>query len=75
MKKKIKHLDGHFVTVKRNEISQPGDLIVIRNEGMPIHQKSENGDLIVKLKIKFPEKLTEKQKEKLEKFFEKRQYW
>jgi len=73
--KKIKHLDGHFVTVKRNEISQPGDLIVIRNEGMPIHQKSEYGDLIVKLKIKFPEKLTEKQKEKLEKFFEKRQYW
>jgi DnaJ-related protein SCJ1 len=73
--KKIKHLDGHLVTVKKDDISQPGDLITIRNEGMPIHQKGENGDLIVKLKIKLPEKLSEKQKEKLEKFFEKRQYW
>ena len=32
---------------------------------MPIHQKGENGDLIVKLKIKLTEKLSEKQKEKL----------
>jgi DnaJ homolog subfamily B member 11 len=61
--KEIKHLDGHTVTVKKNSVAQPGDVIKVRGEGMPVHQSSERGDLYVKLNIVFPNQLTEKQKE------------
>ena len=73
--KEIIHLDGHKVPIKKNGVSQPGEVIRIRKEGMPIHNKGDNGDLLVTLKIQFPEKLTEKQKEKLTEFFNKRSYW
>jgi DnaJ-class molecular chaperone len=42
---------------------------------MPIHNKGDNGDLLVTLKIKFPDKLTQQQKDKLHQFFNKRSYW
>lgn len=61
--KEIKHLDGHSIAVKKNSVVQPGDVIKVRGEGMPVHQSSERGDLFVKLNIVFPGKLTEKQKE------------
>jgi DnaJ family protein B protein 11 len=62
-KKQITHLDGHQVTIKKEGVVQPGDVIKIKEEGMPVHQTSEKGDLYVKIEIKFPELLTEKQKE------------
>ncbi len=42
---------------------------------MPIHNKGDTGDLFVVLKIKFPENLTDIQKEKLKTFFDGRSYW
>ena len=43
---------------------QPGDIIKIKNEGMPIHENSaESGDLYVKIDVYVPELLTEAQKE------------
>lgn len=63
--KRIKHLDDHEVPVSRGTVSQPGDIIRIRGEGMPVHQTSERGDLYVKLEIKFPDILTETQRESI----------
>ena len=61
--KEIKHLDDHIVTVKKDGVVQPGDIVKVRGEGMPVHQSSETGDLYVKIEIVFPSELTEKQKE------------
>ncbi|MCQ2820794.1 MAG: J domain-containing protein [archaeon] len=74
-KTSITHLDGHKVEIQRDTVSQPGDVIKIKKEGMPVHQKGDYGDLYVTLKIKMPEKLSKEQLEKLEKFFSKRSYW
>ncbi len=73
--KEITHLDGHKVRVKNEGVSQQGDVIKIKGEGMPIHNKGDFGDLYVNLKIKFPEKLTQEQKDKLKIFFDGRSYW
>jgi DnaJ-class molecular chaperone len=56
-------LDDHLITVSRNHITQPGDVVKIAGEGMPVHQSSDAGDLFVRIDIDFPEKLTEQQKE------------
>jgi DnaJ-class molecular chaperone len=61
--KEIPHLDGHSVTIAKDGVIQPGDIIKIRGEGMPIHQSSDQGDMYVKIEIVFPTELTEKQKE------------
>ena len=61
--KEIKHLDDHIVTISKNGVVQPGDIIKIRGEGMPIHQSSDTGDMFVKIEIVLPTELTEKQKE------------
>jgi len=57
----IKHLDDHLVTIKRDSIIQPGEVLRIKGEGMPKHQSSEKGDLFVKVHVIFPTNLTEKQ--------------
>ncbi len=59
--KEIIHLDERKIYVKKDGVTQPGDIINIQGEGMPIHQSSDKGILYVKIEIKFPEILTEKQ--------------
>lgn len=59
--REITHLDDRIINVKRDTVTQPGDIIKINDEGMPIHQSSEKGDLYVRIDIKFPQILTEKQ--------------
>lgn len=73
--KELIHLDGHKVLVERHKVSQPGDTIKVKGEGMPIHQKSETGDLYVTLNIKLPTNLTEEQNEKMKKLFSLRDLW
>ena len=73
--KDFEHLDGHKVSVRKDGISQPGDVIKVSGEGMPVHQSPDKGDLFVKLEIVFPTVLTEKQKELCKSLFEKRSYW
>ena len=73
--KYINHLDGHKVKVSKNSISQQGEVIKIKGEGMPIHNKGDKGDLFVVLKIKLPEKLDDEQKNKFKTFFDMRSYW
>jgi DnaJ family protein B protein 11 len=60
--KEIKHLDDHMVYIKKEGITQPGDVIKVTGEGMPIHQSSDKGDLFVRVDIIFPTILTEAQK-------------
>ena len=73
--KEIEHLDGHKVKVHKNGVSQQGDIIRIKGEGMPIHNTDEHGDLLVSIKIKFPTNLSEEQMAKLKTFFDGRSIW
>lgn len=73
--KEIKHLDNHIVYLNRTTVTQPGHVIKIKGEGMPKHQKSEKGDLYVKVNVLIPNILTEKQKEIAKTLFENRSYW
>ena len=36
-KKKIQHLDSHYVKVEKNTITQPGETNRVEGEGMPVH--------------------------------------
>jgi len=61
--KKMKHLDGHDVEIKKSDITKPNEVISIEDEGMPHHQyPSQFGSLFVELNIKMPTSLTEQQK-------------
>jgi DnaJ-class molecular chaperone len=68
----IEHLDGHKVVISSNKVTKPGYVYVIEDEGMPFHTvPSQRGKLHVEFSIRFPEKLTEEQKEGFKKLLEK----
>jgi len=74
--KEIEHLDKHIVTIKQTKVTQPGELIIIKGEGMPVHESSgEFGDLYVIVNIMFPNELTPLQIEVAQKLFAKRNFW
>jgi DnaJ family protein B protein 11 len=73
--KQIKHLDDHIVFVRKADVTQPGDIIKVKGEGMPIHQSGEKGDLYIRIDIIFPTVLSEAQKLIAERLFSKRSYW
>eukprot|EP00386_Alphamonas_edax_P003936 GDKI01012064.1.p1 GENE.GDKI01012064.1~~GDKI01012064.1.p1 ORF type:complete len:431 (-),score=102.52 GDKI01012064.1:112-1404(-) len=53
----LKHLDGRSVVVKskEGEVIKPGDVKVIREEGLPIHKSPyEHGHLYVTFQVEFP---------------------
>ena len=65
-KKTIMHLDGHEVTVKSDKVTQYGDVRIIEDEGMPVHNfPSQFGKLHVKFVVKFPSSFSPSQKETL----------
>lgn len=74
-RKEVVHLDGHVVVVEKKTVTQPGEVIRIAGEGMPVHQRGGNGDLLVEVEIQIPKQLTQEQKEKLDVFFKRRAYW
>jgi DnaJ-class molecular chaperone len=59
------------ISLPLDEIANPKTAIEIKGEGMPayseqpISTKAAKGDLTVRMDIKFPEELTEKQKKEL----------
>eukprot|EP01090_Pellita_catalonica_P019795 TRINITY_DN6837_c0_g1_i2.p1 TRINITY_DN6837_c0_g1~~TRINITY_DN6837_c0_g1_i2.p1 ORF type:complete len:370 (-),score=62.31 TRINITY_DN6837_c0_g1_i2:151-1260(-) len=61
--KHIKHLDGHTVVLQRSDVTKPGFVMVIQNEGMPIHEQDSFGDLYVEFSVRFPATITEEQKQ------------
>ena len=56
-------LDGRKITVSKSHVSQPGDIIRVSGEGMPVKHYNHKGDLLVKLNIHLPKEINaEKQK-------------
>ncbi|EGR28735.1 hypothetical protein IMG5_169320 [Ichthyophthirius multifiliis] len=69
-KKKIKHLDNHFVKINKVGVTQPGEIQKIVGEGMPLHQQSQTyGDLYIQYKVRLEKSYTSQQLKKLEEFF------
>jgi DnaJ homolog subfamily B member 11 len=67
-RKVFKHLDGHDVVVEKKDVSYCSEIMVVRNEGMPIRgQSRKRGDLYITLLIQFPQKFTESQKDLIRK--------
>ncbi|EGG21667.1 heat shock protein DnaJ family protein [Cavenderia fasciculata] len=62
--KTITHLDKHNVRVQSGDITIPGQVIEVLEEGMPHHQyPSQMGNLYVHITVDFPKDLTNDQKE------------
>jgi len=47
---------------------QPGDIITLKGEGMPKLQRSGRGNLLIKLKVQIPRKISKRQRELIEEF-------
>lgn len=64
----IDHLDDHALSVElpAGEIIKPGDMKVLRGQGMPSYRHHEMGDLYVNLTVRFPDSLSEEQMKHLE---------
>lgn len=70
--KELKHLDDHTVKIVKNpgQITQPGEVMRIKDEGMPKYgMSSDHGDLLVTFNVNSPEKLDDGQKVMLKQFF------
>jgi len=59
--------DSHKLNIP--EGTQPGDIITVKNKGVPHLQSHRTGDLKVLVNVKIPTRLTKKQKETLAGFF------
>ncbi|CAG8612000.1 7087_t:CDS:2 [Funneliformis mosseae] len=52
--KNMTHLDDRNVLLKRDKVTQPGFVQIIKNEGMPQFRSQSKGDLYVKYTVVFP---------------------
>jgi DnaJ-class molecular chaperone len=63
-------LDGRFIKIFRDTVTQPSSIKKFKGEGMPNHEySSEKGDLYVEFKVNFPTQFTEVQLKLWEQFF------
>ena len=60
--------DSHLLHIP--EGTQPGDVLTVKNKGIPHLQGSRNGDLKVRINVKIPTRLNKRQKELLGSLFE-----
>ncbi|KYQ89257.1 heat shock protein DnaJ family protein [Tieghemostelium lacteum] len=66
--KEITHLDGHKVPIERVDVTKPGFVLKIQEEGMPHHSfPSQTGDLYVEFTVIFPTEITSQQKDDFKK--------
>ncbi|KAI5122286.1 hypothetical protein M0805_002366 [Coniferiporia weirii] len=65
----LTHLDGHVVTLKREAVTQPGFVQIIKNEGMPIFQEGTFGDLFVEYNVVLPTDISSELRKKLTRAF------
>ncbi|KAL5526572.1 SCJ1 [Sanghuangporus sanghuang] len=61
----LTHLDGHIVTLKRQGVTQPGFVQIIKGEGMPVWQESKFGDLFVEYTVVLPTEISPELRHKL----------
>ena len=64
---KVPTLDGQ-VTMKVPEGTQPGRVMRLKGKGIPSLRGGSRGDQLVRMKVVVPTRLTEKQKDALQKF-------
>ncbi len=64
----IPGLDSVMIKISIPNGTQNADVLRLKGKGMPIMKKVAHGDLMVKVKIEIPTKLTKRQKELLEEF-------
>lgn len=64
---KVPTLDGQ-VTMKVPEGTQPGRVMRLKGKGIPSLRSGSRGDQLVRMKVVVPTRLTEKQKDALQKF-------
>jgi DnaJ-related protein SCJ1 len=50
----IKQLDGREIVLESEEITQPGFVKAIEEEGMPIFNSNQKGNLYVKINVEIP---------------------
>lgn len=63
-------MDGHVVTVRSEEPTQPFSVQTIEGEGMPFHNvPSQKGDLHVKFIVKMPRSVSPKEREMIQKIY------
>lgn len=68
--KTIEHLDGHVVTVRKDDVTYCSERIRIEGEGMPrkgAGNKAIRGDLYITFFIDFPRDFTQAQKDAIRK--------
>ena len=59
----LEHVDGHKVRIKTEGVTKPGEVRIIKGEGMPLFEGGKRrGDLSVTHSILFPKSLTEPEK-------------
>jgi len=69
----LTHLDGHVVNLKREGVTQPDFVQVVKGEGMPrFDEPSLHGDLYVEYTVVLPATLSNDQKRKLADAFRSR---
>ena len=47
----IEHLDGHKVTLAASGVTRPGQVVVIKGEGMPVYDSVRGTDCCSKLHL------------------------
>lgn len=68
--KSFKHLDGRVVKIEKKGTTQPFEVRLVEEEGMPIHNfYSSKGKLFLTQVIKLPSSLTEEEKRIVEELF------
>mmetsp|Transcript_30372 Transcript_30372/g.73923 ORF Transcript_30372/g.73923 Transcript_30372/m.73923 type:complete len:372 (-) Transcript_30372:245-1360(-) len=71
--KTITHVDGHKVKISRKAITRPFQILTVAREGMPdVNNPDRKGNLLVKIVVDFPNKLTKEQKETVLELFGKK---
>jgi molecular chaperone DnaJ len=58
--------DNHELKIPQG--TQPGEILSLPGQGMPSLRKNRRGDLFVKITVKIPKRLNQRQKELLEEF-------
>lgn len=68
--KKIKNIDGEIETIEIPEGTQNDYVIKINGKGLYRYDSDYRGDMYIVIKVKTPTKLTDKQREILEEFYD-----
>ncbi|MGC8619669.1 MAG: molecular chaperone DnaJ [Thermoplasmata archaeon] len=61
----LEHISGENLNIKIPPGTQPGEIIRIKNKGMPRFNSRGYGDLLIKINVTIPKNLTQRQRELL----------